>query len=395
MQEKFARYWRILEYIKRNTDPEHPVSRAELLRDPDMEKYVQGKDTFRNAILNMANVLNTGEDGSLLPPEQWRIVYQAYSEKYGGDEDGLEEDDELAAGIGEAPAPPVKGLYYQHVFSYEEINALIEGVLFSRSLDTESAGRLVRKIEENLTTRFYKKGPKNICKVCGPSQPDWDRLRENLLLIQRAIDKRVKLSFRFNGYDRCGDLVPVHPGKATVSPYYIVADGGRYYLLACAEGRSAMSIWRIDLMTELVIPGRTKERSGERALEKGEVKGLPPQWDDAFSFRHLNMAFDQPVLITLRILNPWKDGDGKTWTNYTFMRDWFGDTFHFERTETESPYGDIVRVWCSPFAMVNWALQYSDRVEVLEPKGVREKVIEKIRNLERKYEISLNDKGEI
>lgn len=67
------------------------------------------------------------------------------------------------------------------------------------------------------------------------------------------------------------------------------------------------------------------------------------------------------------------------------MYDWFGDTFRYERTETQPPYGDIVRVICSPFAMVNWALQYSDRVEVLQPEEVREQVMEKIKNLNQKY----------
>ncbi|MEG0913970.1 MAG: WYL domain-containing protein [Oscillospiraceae bacterium] len=49
------------------------------------------------------------------------------------------------------------------------------------------------------------------------------------------------------------------------------------------------------------------------------------------------------------------------------------------------PCDDIVRVECSPYAMVNWALQYSDRVEVVEPAEVRDAIIEKVRNLNSKY----------
>ncbi len=169
-------------------------------------------------------------------------------EDEGNDEDE-EEVQEKRSGAKKKTSPPVRGLYYRHTFSYEEINALIEGVLFSRSLDTKTARHLVEKIEEHLTTRFYKKGPKNICTIREPMRPGWDRLRENLLLIQRAIDDGVKLSFQFNGYDRNGELVPVHPDKTVVSPYYIVANGGRYYLLACPERKNSMFIWRIDLMT--------------------------------------------------------------------------------------------------------------------------------------------------
>ena len=44
-----------------------------------------------------------------------------------------------------------------------------------------------------------------------------------------------------------------------------------------------------------------------------------------------------------------------------------------------------MRVNCSPYAMANWAMQYSGRVEVLEPQSVRESIVEKIQALNQKY----------
>ncbi len=44
-----------------------------------------------------------------------------------------------------------------------------------------------------------------------------------------------------------------------------------------------------------------------------------------------------------------------------------------------------VEVECSPFGMVHWALQYSDRVEVLAPEELREEIREEVRKLEEKY----------
>ena len=78
------------------------------------------------------------------------------------------------------------------------------------------------------------------------------------------------------------------------------------------------------------------------------METLPQSWDENFPFRHLNMDFDQPIPIKLRIYPGARPG-----TDYTFLYGWFGDTFHYERTETEPPYGDIVRVWCGSFSMVN------------------------------------------
>ena len=67
------------------------------------------------------------------------------------------------------------------------------------------------------------------------------------------------------------------------------------------------------------------------------------------------------------------------------MHDTFGDHFRYIRHEASTPCDDIVEVVCSPYAMVNWALQYSDRVEVVSPKHVREAVKAKIKNLISKY----------
>ena len=63
-----------------------------------------------------------------------------------------------------------------------------------------------------------------------------------------------------------------------------------------------MSIWRLNLMTDLEIPGRDERHKGEHALEKKRVKGLPQVWNEEFPLHHLNMSFDAPVPIVLRII---------------------------------------------------------------------------------------------
>lgn len=132
--------------------------------------------------------------------------------------------------------------------------------------------------------------------------------------------------------------------KDTVSPYYIVASGGWYYLLACKE----------------VV-----------------IKGEPVR----------NMSYDKPIWVTLKIKSPKQEDNParRIKVDYTFLHDGFGDQFRFVETEKAAPYDDIVKVECSPFAMVHWALQYSDRVEVVAPEEIRNAVVEKIRNLNVKY----------
>lgn len=371
---KYERSYRILEYLKKNTDQEHKVKQSDLRKIEYLKQYIGNKETFNDTIVNMANAMNSDSNERINPEEEWRIVFDAFAKRYGSE--GTEEEDEEGT-----QRMPIRGLYYHHIFSYDEINSLIEGILFSKTMTPEDGEKLIEKIESHLTTKFYPKGAKQICRVNEPQLTEKGRMRENLKLIQQAIDERVQIRFRFYGYNRRKELEPVREEKDTVSPYYLVANGGKYYLLACKEMTineeivRNMSIWRVDLMGEMEIPGRDEKLGipGIPALKKEKVKHLPKQWSEDFHLSHLNMAFDEPVKIRLKITRVREKAD------YTFLHDWFGDTFRFVGKS------DIVEVKCSPFAMVNWALQYSDRVEVLEPESIRQQVAEKVRKLYEKY----------
>ena len=395
---KFMRSYQILEYLRWHTDREHPTTQTKLREVEELRQYIGSRETFRDTIQSMVEAMNAAEHGYKAKDEcplHHKAFDRMLADIYGdelecAEETADDEDDELPW-----KDLRISDLYYQHVFSYDEINRLIEGVLFSSTLNSEDAKVLFGKIEKHLTTKFYPRGMKQICKVIEPQLTGQEQIQQNLLTIQRAIDERVQVRFQFNTYDRNKQLVPLQRGKDTVSPYYIVANTGRYYLIACKEivrddnPLRNMSIWRIDLMTEIEIPGE-KPGQGEKklpALNMREVENLPAQWDEEFHHSHLNMSFDRPVSILLRITPAAVPVQGaeKVTNNYTFLHDWFGDHFQYVRTEKEPPFADIVRVNCSPYAMANWAMQYSGRVEVLEPQSVRESIIEKIQALNQKY----------
>ncbi len=383
---KIERAYRILEYLRRNSDQEHTITQASLRKNPEISPYVGDKETYNDTIVKLAEALNFDEY-AVKPEENWKIIFDDFKRYYGDDDFDDEIDDSDSATM------RIRGLYYNHTFSYEEINSLIEAVLFSKTVDTATADCIIDKIEKNLTTKFYRNSAKHICRVREPESISREVLKENLLTIQQAIDDNVRISFIFNGYDKNNKLVPVHRNKDTVSPYYIVANGGRYYLIACMEWGGSqsnnMSIWRIDLMSDIEIPNK-KDKLGIKgipSLPKSEVEHLPQTWNEDFHYAHLNMSFDSPERIRLRVFSPKEENNinKAKRADYTFLHDWFGNTFKFIRTDKTNPDYDIVDVMCSPYAMANWALQYSDRVEVLEPENVRSAVIEKINALNSKY----------
>jgi hypothetical protein len=387
---KIERAYKILEYLRKNSDSEHTITQASLRKIPEIKEYLGDKETYNDTIVKLAIAMNLEEHGAK-PEKEWKIIFNDFRKEYGESDFEDEEMDDFD----DKQSMKIRGLYYNHTFSYDEINSLIESVLFSKTIDTKSANEIIEKIENNLTTKFYQRGAKCICRVREPVLADKKVLRENLLTIQRAIDNNVQISFQFNGYNRYKQLVPNHNEKDIISPYYIVVSGGRYYLLGCKEllynGKAVknMSIWRIDLMSEIEIPTLEEKNNskGIPAINKWDVKNLPQTWSEDFQLSHLNMSFDEPVKVTLKITSP-KDKDNylkPMRADYTFLYDWFGDTFKYIKTEDNPPYDDIVEVKCSPFAMVNWALQYSDRVEVLEPLSLRNEIKEKIKALNTKY----------
>ncbi len=360
----------------------HPVTQAQLRKEKPIGKYIPYRTTFNANILRMAEILNNHEDGRAKEEKDWRIVYE-----------GLKSDDDIDDDLDDDGKCKVGKLYYNPIFNYDEINAMIEGIQFSKTLTSDAANELVKKIEENLVSKYYKKGPKKICTVREIPIVDKEHVRANLLTIQEAIDNDRQIEFSYCKYNKDKKLISSRETKDRVSPYYILANAGKYYLLACkefnfnAEAIRRMSIWRIEMMTDIEMVHR-EDRPKEflKALEKKDVVNLPQVWDDKFLQSHINMSYDEPISITLKIHNLEAarkhvavEGD------FTFLYDWFGDTFQYISTDKEYPYDDIVVVKCSPYGMVNWALQYSDRVEVLEPESVRNQVIKKLQALHAKY----------
>ena len=68
---------------------------------------------------------------------------------------------------------------------------------------------------------------------------------------------------------------------------------------------------------------------------------------------------------------------------YTALHDCFGDKFLYKKSIDAEH--DEIEVVCSEHAMIDWAMQFCDRVEVIRPQSIRKKIKEKAEVLYRKY----------
>ena len=295
----------------------------------------------------------------------------------------------------------LRSLRYNHVLSFEELNQVIEGVLFLKNIGDDSKGKIIRKLLSLSSRNFPKYSPyvsentkaisKKIAGVYEDSRVDEVALKNNLQVIRKAIEADkgagIKIAFYFNGYDENKKLkarvgADGNRLRYVANPYYIIMYNGKPYLICAVEPYDNASIYRIDLMSEITTEIKLSfvqegVMISEKRRPKSEIKGLPVDWNSKeaskFQTEHLYMYYGKPEIIWLKIN---KD-------RYTLLHDYFGESYRF--VENIDDTWDCIKVKCVPEAMISWAMQCSDFVEVLRPESLRRKIQEKCKELVERY----------
>lgn len=304
------------------------------------------------------------------------------------DEDNVDQSEKYDALL--KRVPPVTNLRYVHDFSFDELDTIINALYFSKTVNEEERDRLIYKLAKLSSKRYQKKWfsennnrpvIKNIFQgIVNNNDASRTELKKNIALIQSAIDEKVKIQFIMNVYNAERELVPSKiddSGKtiwSKVTPYHILIYNDKYYMLANCKPYSNVSVWRIDLMSDVKL-------LEEEGRPKREIKGMSDTWNgQEYMEKHLHMSYDAPTNVRLKVSNEY----------YTMMVDWFGNNF-VKRREFDEKY-DVVTVTCSEQAMINWAMQYSDVVEVLGPSSVQNAIEARCKDVLAKLKVNRNSK---
>lgn len=304
------------------------------------------------------------------------------------DEDNVDQSEKYDALL--KRVPPVTNLRYVHDFSFDELDTIINALYFSKTVNEEERDQLIYKLAKLSSKRYQKKWfsennnrpvIKNIFQgIVNNNDASRTELKKNIALIQSAIDEKVKIQFIMNVYNAERELVPSKiddSGKtiwSKVTPYHILIYNDKYYMLANCKPYSNVSVWRIDLMSDVKL-------LEEEGRPKREIKGMSDTWNgQEYMEKHLHMSYDALTNVRLKVSNEY----------YTMMVDWFGNNF-VKRREFDEKY-DVVTVTCSEQAMINWAMQYSDVVEVLGPPSVQNAIEARCKDVLAKLELNRNSK---
>lgn len=247
-----------------------------------------------------------------------------------------------------------------------ELRVLIDSVLFSKALSDQQGKELISKLQA-MGSKYFNMNLGHIAGLQEMQYVDNDQVLESVEKINDAIDTNRKI--RFTGSHYGTDFKRHAGGEHIVSPYQIVANNGRFYLI-CHDDRyqtEEVVYYRLDRMRDVEI---TKDRRFPIRKVKGMERGLNLPKHMA---EHVYMFRGQSVPIKIRT-KAYRMDD---------LVDWFGKDFTIMKSEGDDI---IVRLHCNEESFFYWALQYGMTAEVLKPDTLRERLAEATKAMSEKYQ---------
>lgn len=395
--EFIGRILDILKILQEETDECTTITQPEILELMEKHEHPCSARTLTDYLKVMMKELNPEEDDGYVDIRytmaDYKIIAKGLEAKIQARDLGLVEEGKKKLQL--------RSLRYNQLFSFEELNQIVEAVLFLKSIDPAEKEKLICKLQTLSSVNYPKYSPfitqttgkisKSFASFYEDSRVDEAAVHQNLKLIRAAIEadhgSGRKIAFNFNTYNEEKQLVPKKNSKGedmvyVASPYHVILYNGKFYMIGNVDPFDNVSFYRVDLMTN--ITDRTKrsplnngEFVPERRKPKRQIKGMPLEWTDEtaskFQTEHMYMYYGKPCTIRLKIDKH----------RYTLLHDYFGNRYKFIGHVDDCR--DEVEVVCVPKAMEAWAMQCSDFIEVLSPDELRTAIKEKCQRLAERY----------
>lgn len=237
-------------------------------------------------------------------------------------------------------------------FQLPEVRLLVDAVQSSRFLTRKKSEELIQKLA-SLTSRHEGKIiSHNVC-VAGRIKNMDESIYRNVDAISSAIEENKKISFSYFEWDLSGRQKMRRGGEAYVaSPFYLLWDDEKYYLIAIEEKSGEERHFRVDKM--LHIKPLSDLREGKVLLE-----GKSPADYEKKSF-HMYGGKEERVSLW------WKEE----------LAGVFYDRFGTDRVvqKSEGGFTSSLSVMVSPM-FYSYLMGFGDKVKILSPEWVKEEFI--------------------
>lgn len=254
-------------------------------------------------------------------------------------------------------------------FDPSEASFLIDAIFSSKSINGNEAKRMAEEVS-SCFSKYQRKDYSYIYKSNEINRSTNKTTLYNVSIINEAISKGKRVGFQYLTYDKNGNEIYRNNGfEYIVSPYYLINNYGRYYLLCnYREKYRPLQLFRIDKMANIAIKDDWPIK---------QLKDLKDGPKDFSIVKYLNehvYLFNEEVIDAKIIL----DGE---WA-IEIVKDWFGDNaiIHFKDEKI------IATIKGDEKALYYWIMQYSDCVTVLSPLSLVEKIKKGLIDGTRRYQ---------
>ncbi len=332
----------ILEILKKYTDVDHRLSQRDII---ELLKKDYSMNADRKAVKrNLMDLIDFGYPIS-------------YSESVRTDKKGEEQI-------------IYTDWYMEHEFDDGELRLLIDSLLFSKHVPYNYCMKLIEKLE-GLSNIYFHAKVKHICTM-PENNANNKQLFYTIDILDEAISKKKKVEFEYCSY---GTDKKLHSRKRSdgtvreylVSPYQLAAANGRYYLICNYDRFDDISNYRVDRIRNIRL---TDEPVKSVENITGHKDGL--RLADHMA-EHIYMFAGDSIRVKFRA-NRYIIND---------IIDCFGMEAEFSEINDENM---IVSVKVNEEDMFKWAIQYGDHALVLEPKRLRERVYNALKQAVKMYE---------
>lgn len=254
-------------------------------------------------------------------------------------------------------------------FDPSEASFLIDAIFSSKSVNGKEAKRMAEEVS-SCFSKYQRKDYSYIYKSNEINRSTNKTTLYNVSIINEAISKGKRVGFQYLTYDKNGNEIYRNDGyEYIVSPYYLINNYGRYYLLCnYREKYRPLQLFRIDKMANIAIK------------DDWPIKQLKDLKDGPKDFSITKYLNEHVYLFNEEVINAKIILDGE-WA-IEIVKDWFGDNakIHFKDEKI------IATIKGDEKALYYWIMQYSDCVTVLSPLSLVERIKKGLIDATRRYQ---------
>ena len=317
MVEKKIRLLCLLDLLNRETDEQHPMTIAEILRQLEKIGITANWKTVKNDLVQLED-----SEGVDLICNKGR---------------------ELEYFIGN-----------RH-FEMPELKLLVDAVLASRFISHKKSKALIDKLTD-FTSRHQTNQLNRNLHIEKHAKTDNERVLYAVDMLNTAINAKQKVAFKYYEYDSRKKKVYKHNRIYIFSPYGLVWNSDCYYVIGYSESHDKIIKFRVDRIAAPKLP--------EEA-----AKPIPSDFDISVYTKNIfNMFDDSPLRdVSLKCENVLMKN----------VIDRFGEDVEADVLDTEH-FIARVKVSASP-AFYGWVFGFAGKMEITAPADIRKAYADQIR----------------